>query len=323
MPNKTFIAAVAIIGILAIAGVGYLYYTSTQQKNTLIIATTTSLYDSGLLDVIADKYFEKYNIRISFIAVGTGLALSRASHGDADLVFVHAPSLEAEFLASGNGVVRKIVAYNFFVIVGPKEDPAGINGTTPIEALKKIVAGGRSGNTTWVSRGDNSGTHVKELSLWKSAGFNVSEIREENWYIESGSGMGNTLLLANEKRAYTLSDMGTYLKYKAQGAINLTVLVSAGKELINVYSVIAVNPEVHEHINFKEAIRFIRFIVSREGQDLIGNYTVYNTPLFYPAVDILKNQPNSEIAQWIKEYAFINGSECPPQYRMGYNDLYN
>jgi len=320
--DRKFIIAIGVIVLLAGAGAGYLYYTSTQQKNTLIIATTTSLYDSGLLDVIADKYLEKYNVHISFIAVGTGLALSRASHGDADLVFVHAPSLEAEFLANGSGVVRKIIAYNFFVIVGPKNDPAGINGTTPSEALQKIAMYGRSGNATWVSRGDNSGTHVKELSLWSATGFNVSEIRGESWYIESGSGMGNTLLLANEKNAYTLSDMGTYLKYKAKGVINLTVLVSAGKDLINVYSVIAVNPEVHEHVNFNEAIRFIQFLISEEGQDLIGNYTVYDMPLFYPAVNLLKNSPNSEIAQWIKDYAFINGSECPLEYRMGYDDLY-
>ncbi len=291
-----------------------------QNEPQLMVATTTSLYDSGLLDVIAEQYYEEYGIHLRFLALGSGQSLEHARRGDADAVLVHAPELENVFLSENAGGVRKIIAYNFFAIVGPSDDPAGIENMSPPEALRRIFQTG----ATWVSRGDNSGTNVKEKSLWRASGFEFEELADEGWYLESGSGMGTTLLIANERRAYTLADMGTYLKYRSENLIDLKVLVGEGKELLNVYSVMAVNPENHPHLNFQEALRFIKFLSSEEGQKLIGEFGVkeYGHPLFYPAARLLKENTEPQLAKWIREYAFFEGSECPDQYRFGQDGLY-
>ncbi len=321
------IAALATVLIVAGSWI-YLEYFATRR---LIISTTTSLYDTGLLDAIKTEFSKKYPLDISIISAGTGLAIQHAEKGDADVILVHSPTLEKTFLTEGVGICRKIVAYNFFVIIGPASDPAHINGTTPTAALNLIVNYGR--NQTgfiWVSRGDNSGTHTAEKALWKKAGFNYTTLSKEAWYVSRQGGMGETLMMANEYEGYTLSDMGTFLAYSTQGQIDLVPLVAEGKDLLNVYSVIAVIPTLtanqtwHGAINFRDALAFIKYLVSDEGQAFIENYgvTEYGGSLFHGAVHILEDEPNSTIAQWIRDYAYFNGTECPTAYRYNQDDLY-
>jgi tungstate transport system substrate-binding protein len=300
------------------------YLLSTSQRRRLIISTTTSLYDTGILEEIEKAFEERYPIDLYFISVGTGLAIQHAKRGDADLVLVHAPSTELTFLREGYGVNRKIFAYNFFVIVGPADDPAGIKGLEVTEALMRVVEAGRLGHARWVSRGDDSGTHVKEIMLWSLAGFNWTTLREESWFMESGTGMGKTLLLSNEREAYTLSDIGTYLKYSSKGLIELQILVDEAEELINVYSAIAVNPKAVRGVNFEDAVTFIKFLISEECQNLIQEYKrdIYGKSLFHPAVRLLKENTDPTVAKWIRDYAYFNGTECPQQYRYKHPELY-
>jgi tungstate transport system substrate-binding protein len=316
--------------VLIVSGtVIYFEYFATRR---LIISTTTSLYDTGLLDVVEKTFEAKYPVDINLISAGTGIAIQHATKGDADVVLVHSPSQEKAFLISGVGVCRKIIAYNFFVIVGPASDPAKINGTTPLTALQRIVDYGRNQtDKVWVSRGDNSGTHTKEQDLWKKAGYTYATLTTESWYASAGSGMGATLMMANEKEAYTISDTGTYLAYSKDGRISLKQFISQAKDLLNVYSVMAVVPTtqanrtVHDQINFQDSIALIRFLVSDEGQQLIENYgkSQYGQSLFYPTVQALKQNSNEQVFQWIREYAYFNGTECPTAYRYGMEGLYS
>lgn len=315
-------AFISIIVIVSVAGT--FYYFQTLVKEKVVVSTTTSLYDTGLLDTIEDRFEAKHSIDLYFISVGTGQAIQHAERGDVDVLLVHDPLRELQFLESGYGVCRKIIAYNFFTIVGPEEDPAGIEGLYPLEAMSKIAVAGRKGEVTWVSRGDDSGTHAKEKKLWSEAGYDWEVIREEAWYIESGTGMGKTLQIANELEAYTLADAGTYLKYFNDNLIALKVLVNQGEELLNAYSVIAVNLEKRPNINFEGAITFIKFLISEEGQEIIGNYgkETYGQNLFYPTVNLLEENTYSTLVQWIQNYAFFDGSECPPEYRNDHPELY-
>lgn len=314
---------IAVLTVLLTVGVIHDFLSTPRRR--LIIATTTSLYDTGILEEIERAFEERHPIDLHFISVGTGLAIQHAKRGDADLILVHAPSMELAFLREGYGVNRKIFAYNFFVIVGPAEDPADVEGSNVTEALKKIVEAGRLNRARWVSRGDNSGTHLKEISLWTIAGFNWTALRGESWFMESGTGMGRTLLVANERGAYTLSDIGTYLKYSSERLIELQVLVDEAEELINVYSAIAVDPRVVSNVNFEDAVTFIKFLVSEDCQNLIQEYMrdVYGRSLFYPAVKLLKENTDPRAAEWIRNYAYFNGTECPPQYRYNYPELYD
>jgi len=316
--------AAAIITILLIAGtVIYLQYFG---KRRLIVSTTTSLYDTGLLDVIEKAFEARHPIDVNFIPVGTGVAIQNAKNGDADVTLVHSPKLERSFLEEGYGVCRKIIAYNFFAIVGPEADSAGIRGLNATEALKRIAAYGESQTQkTWVSRSDNSGTHQKEQSLWTASGYNYSEIKIKSWYARADTGMGGTLLMAEEFSAYTLTDMGTYLKYSKDDRISLKTLVTEGKEMLNVYSVIAVNHTRHPSVNFEDAITLIKFLVSEEGQQLIESHGAsdYGQSLFLGAVQPLKQNSSQQVVQWIQDYSFFNGSECPPEYRDGHPELYS
>jgi len=325
---------VAILATIVVVA-GTIVYLNYFAKRRLFISTTTSLYDTGLLDMIEKDYESTHNVDLQIVAAGTGIAIQHAKNGDADVILVHSLSMEKTFLEEGYGVNRKIIAYNFFTIIGPENDPAGILGKNATEALKSIVAYGdrlpdQSGATKiWISRGDNSGTHSKEQSLWKEAGYNYTLISQKPWYASTGSGMGDTLNVADQKSAYTLSDMGTYLKFYKDRIISLKALISEDTSLLNVYSAIAVKPDVpanksiHEQINFKDAMDFIQYLVSPETQQLITNYgkDVYGQRLFFGAVETLKNNEQPE-ANWIKAYAFINGYECPPQYRSNYDELY-
>lgn len=321
--NVIWITALILIAIVSIAGTTY--YIGANPRRKLVVSTTTSLYDTELLDTIEDHFEAKYLIDLYFISVGTGLAITHAERGDTDMILVHAPSKELAFLESGYGSCRKIVAYNFFAIVGPETDPADIKNRVPTEALSKIVEAGRDGTAKWISRGDDSGTHTKEKGMWTAAGFDWNLLRDEQWYEEAGSGMGKTLQVADNLNAYTLADMGTYLKYSKDGIISSTTLVTQGEELLNVYSVITGNSTRHHHINFDDAITFIKFLISEEGQETISNFgtDIYDQQLFYPVVNLLKQNTNPTTVQWIQNYAFFDGNECPPEYWSNHPELYN
>ncbi|UCF45282.1 MAG: substrate-binding domain-containing protein [Candidatus Bathyarchaeota archaeon] len=317
------IAALAPIIVVA----GTITYFQYLSKRRLIISTTTSLYVTGLWDEIELTYEATHNIDLNIVSAGTGIAIEHAENGNADLIVVHSPSMEQEFLENGYGVCRKVIAYNFFTIVGPSSDLAGINGLNITEALTRIIDYGRDQSThVWISRGDNSGTHSKEKELWATAGFDYTSISSEtSWYASVGSGMANTLNVANQKSAYTLSDIGTYLKFSTDGTITLTALITEEESLLNVYSVMVVNQTRHQHVNFDDAIEFIEYLVSNEGQTTIENYgkVDFTQSLFYGAVGPLNTSPSSQISQWIQSYAFFNGTECPWQYRNDYPELYN
>ena len=323
--NQTIII---VVGLIALTATGGLYLVKSQApggKRRLVVSTTTSLYDTGILDEIEDVFEAENPVDIYFISVGTGLAITHAKRGDADMILVHAPSKELTFMEEGYGVCRKIIAFNFFAIIGPGDDPAGIKDLSPAEALETLVEKGRAGEAIWVSRGDDSGTHSKEKGLWATAGFDVSALREEDWYREAGTGMGKTLQIAGEFEAYTLTDMGTYLKYTKEGLVTMEVLVGAGKELINVYSAVAVNPEKNPDASFDDAVAFIEYLVSDEGQAIFNSYGVdtYGTALFNPAVELLKTGIDPVTAGWIEEAAYFDGSECPQQFRAGKTELYD
>jgi len=324
--RKTYLVSAALLTIAIVASVAATtYYLRPSTKERVIVSTTTSLYDTGLLNVIEKEFEAKYPIDLNFISVGTGIAIQYAQRGDADLILVHSPTDELGFLKSGMGVNRKIIAYNFFAIIGPEADPAQIRNMAPLEALTKIAEKGRSGtDKLWVSRGDNSGTHSKEKSLWTEAGFNLTTLTKESWYISAGSGMGETLKKADYFEAYTLADIGTYLKYQKDDLISSIVLVEQAKDLLNVYSAIVVNQTLHPSVNFNGAITFVKFLISNEGQQIIEQFSKdeYSQSLFFPAARLLKENTDSRIRQMIEEYAFFNGSECPPEYRKGYPELY-
>ncbi len=324
------VAAVVVIAVIIGSGAFYLYLNSVQGRETLTISTTTSLYDTGLLDNIKEAYEEEYpNVILAFISAGTGIAITHAQNGDADMILVHSPSQELAFMQGDYGVNRKIFAYNYFTIVGPSEDVANINQTDPITALQAIYDYGHAHNTSlWVSRDDLSGTNSKEISLWNAAGYNYSIIRDEPWFVSSGQGMGTTLNLADEQSLYTLSDVGTYLKYRADGLISLEQLVTEGQDLLNVYSAIAVNSTTVSGVKYSLAMQFIQWLVGNTAQQLIGDYGVsdYGQALFFPAVDIVNNESPALIYGWIHDYAFFDSGgtlyECPPMWRMGVFGLY-
>jgi tungstate transport system substrate-binding protein len=227
-------------------------------------------------------------------------------------------------------VNRKIFAYNFFIIVGPESDPAGVAGMGPIEALIKIRDEGLVGNALWVSRGDNSGTHSKEKSLWGATGLVLDEIKTESagdsgtWYIEAGAGMTATLQLADQKLAYTLTDVATYLKNYKNGNIELVKVVDSGKDTLNVYSAIVCDPETNPRGMYEGSMEFLRFLLSDEAQAMLVTYgeEEFGSILFKPWLPELEN-PDSEIVSWVEEFAYIDGDECPAQYRKDAGDLYS
>jgi tungstate transport system substrate-binding protein len=317
-----WITMLVIAVIASVAATNYHLRGSVRER--VIVSTTTSLYDTELLDAVEKEFEAKYPIDLNFISVGTGIAIQHAQRGDADLILVHSPPDERNFLIGGTGANRKIIAYNFFAIVGSKSDPAQIQGSQPLQALSKILQAGRNGTTKWVSRGDNSGTHSKEKSLWAAAGFSYTNVSKESWYINAGSGMGETLKKADYFDAYTLADTGTYLKYYNDGLITLEVMMEEEKDLLNVYSAIAVNQTLHPSINFNGAMTFIKWLISEEGQQIIEDFgkETYNQSLFLAAVKLLSEDTSPTIAQWIRDYAYFNGTECPTQYRIGYSELY-
>ena len=247
---------------------------SVLAQDRLILATTTSTENSGLLDELIPPFEEKFNTRVDVVSVGTGKAISLAENGDADIILVHARDAENAFVEAGYGVNRRDVMYNDFIILGPPADPAGINGMEDAgEAFVKIA----ENESDFVSRGDDSGTNKKELSIWSGAGIEPAG----SWYIETGQGMGASLNVANEKQAYILADRGTYLAYKAD--IDLEILVEGDPKLFNPYGIIPVNPAVHTHVNYQMAMAFVGYITSQQGQKIINEYTAYGEVLFNPS----------------------------------------
>lgn len=250
------------------------------RTSTVRVATTTSLYDTGLWDYLEPMFEQQYKVELDVIYAGTGKALEYGKKGDVDVIVVHDEAREEQFIAEGYGIKRVPFAYNYFLIVGPEDDPLGIRGMTPEEAFKKLMETGTGG---FVSRGDDSGTHRKEQAIWKQAGFDYEVVRKAgDWYIEAGIGMGPALMMASEKEAYTLSDMGTFLSYR--GKIELVPIVDKGDILLNVYSAIAINPEKHKQTKIEMADNLITFLTSTEIQEFIGNYGVkeYGRQLFIP-----------------------------------------
>jgi len=276
------LVGLVLIGLLAsIAGCVTRGAEPLPPQPRLRVATTTSLYDTGLWGYLEPMFEKKYNVEVDILSLGSGAAFEYGKRGDVDVITIHDKPSEEKFIAEGYGVKRVPFAYNYFLIVGPANDPAGIKGMSPEDAFKKLM---ESGKGTFVSRGDNSGTHSKEKAIWKSAGFDYEVVRKAGaWYIEGGKGMGPTLQMASEKQAYTLTDMGTYLSYKSK--LELVPIVDKGSILLNVYSVIAVNPEkVTVAKNLEMANNLINFLTSTEIQKLIGNYGVkeYGIQLFTP-----------------------------------------
>lgn len=241
----------------------------------ITLATTTSTVDTGMLDYLIPIFKEDTGIDLKYIYAGTGKALEYARNGDADVVMVHAKSLEMKFIEEGYGLDRKEVMYNNFYIIGPADDPAGIKGLEKAsEAFTKIA----ETESIFVSRGDNSGTHVKELLIWDEAGIAPAG----DWYIEAAAGIGPTLLMANEKMGYALADNSTYLAYTFDDKIDLEIMVEGDPILFNQYSVITVNPETIDTVNYEGAKVFLDWITSERGQQLIADYKKFDTQLFYP-----------------------------------------
>ncbi len=239
----------------------------------LRLATTTSLDNSGLTSVLLPPFEERHGVRVDVIAVGTGRALQLGRNGDVDVLIVHHPEGEAEFVAAGFGVDRRPFMYNDFLILGPDGDPAGVRNARGVGAALAAVAAARK---SFVSRGDDSGTHRKERALWKAAGVGPAG----SWYLEAGQGMGATLMMADEKQAYVLSDRGTYLAFKDK--IELVPLHQGDPALRNPYAIIAVNPARWQHVNDLDAMLLIGWVTSPEGQTIIGDFRLGGERLFVP-----------------------------------------
>jgi len=261
-------SALVAVWILLVAVCSTAY---TQER--IRLATTTSTDNSGLLEQLLPPFEQRFGVKVDVIAVGTGKALKLGENGDVDVVLVHAREAEDRFVADGFGVNRRDVMYNNFVLVGPETDPAGIVGMPDAVAALTAISGKRA---PFISRGDDSGTHKKERALWKEARIAPSGA----WYLESGQGMGPTLLMADEKRGYTLTDRGTLLAYK--GRTELVVLCEGDLHLFNPYGIIAVHPARHPHVQYVFAMALIGWVTSQEGQKIIAEFKIGNEVLFHP-----------------------------------------
>jgi tungstate transport system substrate-binding protein len=275
--NRILILILTLIVSLAL---GLSACAGTPANPNLILATTTSTQDSGLLDVLIPLFEQQSGFKVQTVAVGSGQAITMGQQGNADVLLVHSPAAEKQFMADGWGKDRALIMHNDFIVVGPAADPAKIKGLAPVEAFKAITAA----SAIFISRGDNSGTNTKELALWKSAGLDPKGTKAA-WYIESGQGMGATLTIASEKSAYTLTDRATYLANKAN--LQLDILVEKDNALLNVYHVITVDPAKWPKVNYEGATAFLNFMVAPATQEVIGKFGVekYGQQLFIPDAD--------------------------------------
>ena len=255
------------------------------KQARLRAATTTSLYDTGLWGYLEPMFEKKYNVELDVIYAGSGKALELGRRGDVDVITVHSKAEEEQFVAEGYSAKRIPFAYNYYLIVGPQNDPAGIKGMTPEDAFKKLMEVGKASpaDVKFVSRGDNSGTHAMEKTIWEKIGYTYDQVGKAGaWYVEAGGGMGPTLVMASEMSGYTLTDIGTFVAFK--GKLSLVPLVDKGDILLNVYSAIAVNPQKVTGVNNEMANKLIEFLTSTEIQDLTGKYGVkeYGIQSFIP-----------------------------------------
>lgn len=278
MKKNVSLFVVFVLSLLVFVGCGNQSaqnQTSQKPKNAdVILATTTSTQDTGLLDVLIPKFEQNTGYKVKTVAVGTGAALAMGQKGEADVLLVHAPKDEKKLVDSGVVINYQLIMHNDFIIIGPENDPAGIKGLKAIDAFKKIAE--KKG--IFISRGDDSGTNKKELSIWSNA-----QIKPEgSWYQKSGTGMGQTISIANEKQGYTLTDRGTYLAQKKN--INLVILTEGDKTLLNIYHVMQVNPEKYEKVNKEGAKAFVGFMVASETQEVINDFgkDKYGQQLFFP-----------------------------------------
>lgn len=272
--SKTIIFFVTIItAIFFLSGLN-----ASAAEKTLMMATTTSTDNTGLLDYLMPHFTKDSGIDIKWTATGTGKALKLGSKCDVDVLLVHAPGAEKKYIAQGFGKDRVEIMYNDFVIIGPENDPAGIKGKSVVEALNAI----RNSKADFASRGDDSGTNKKEILLWKSTGKAMPE--KEKWYIQTGQGMLSTINISEERKAYTMTDRGTYIKYESQknGNAPLKILVEGDTILLNQYSVVAVNPENCPKAKYDLAMEFSNWMASPAAQTLIGDFRLLNKKLFIP-----------------------------------------
>ncbi|MDD1699162.1 MAG: substrate-binding domain-containing protein, partial [Methanoregula sp.] len=285
-----------LVGVVFIAGCTTTQPTTTTvttqptaaagEKPKLLIATTTSLYDTGLLNYLEPKFESQYNVDLQITSQGTGKAIEIAKKGDADVLLVHSPSQELAFVKDGFGINRRSFASNYFLVVGPSADPAGIMNMTPENAFTTLLLKGTN-NTAgvyFVSRGDASGTHSAEKTIWSNARFNYTANVQKsgNWYIEAGKGMGETLQMASEKGAYTFTDEGTYLSYKSN--LKLVPIITEGASLLNIYSVMTVYNDKQPVEKIQMANNFVNFLISPQTQADIASFGVdkYGKALFTP-----------------------------------------
>jgi tungstate transport system substrate-binding protein len=280
MQSIGFLVAVLTLAV-SLATPGHI--AAQAQRSPIILSTTTSTQDSGLLDVLVPMFERQSGYTVKTIAIGTGQALALAARGEADVVLAHAPALEKKYVDDGKMLNRRLVMYNDFLIIGPADDPAGIKRmTSAAQAMKAIARAG----ARFVSRGDNSGTHILEKSLWKSAGVEPSG----PWYIEAGQGMGATLGVADDRNAYTVTDRGTYLAY--QRRLRLPILLQGDRPLLNIYSVMEVNPANGPRVNAAGGKAFADFMVAPATQNVIKGFGVDNfgQPLFVPIAGMREDQ---------------------------------
>lgn len=283
------IAAVAAVVIIVGGTAGYIVLVYNQNEEpeppqVLRLATTTSTYDSGLLGYILPDFESKFNAQVDVIAVGSGQALELGKRGDVDVLLVHSPSAEIQFVKDGYGESRTLVMYNNFVIVGPKADPASTSlAQNTTDAFKRIHDNGTAGTVEFLSRADASGTYTKELAIWKAAGLNTSQF-SDSWYLKTGQGMGTLLDMCEQKDdGYTLSDDATYYQRMSENLIpDLNITFQGDTALFNQYSVIPINATKWPHVNHTLAVGFKDWITSQHGQDLVASYVKYGHQLFFP-----------------------------------------
>ena len=269
--RKTLAVVLTVAVLVSLAGL------ALAKDKVLMLATTTSTEDTGLLPVLAKAFKEKTGIELRWVAVGTGKALEYGKNCDADVLMVHAPDAEKKFMESGAGKTRTQIMYNDFVLAGPKSDPAKVHGKNVADALKAIA----EAKATFVSRGDNSGTNMKELALWKTAG--VATPDKEQWYVAAGQGMLKCLLMAAEKSGYVLTDRATWSKFETMPeAQNMAIAVEGDKPLLNQYSVITLNPDRCPKIQHEAAETFRAWMASPEGQKVAADFKVGGKQLFFP-----------------------------------------
>ena len=287
LKNSIIVSRLLIVGVVSLASI---VGSVAASADSIRLATTTSTYNSGLLDYMLSYYQENHDTEVQVISVGTGKALKMGENGDVDLVMTHAPAAEAVFVDRGFGIEPLPVMYNDFVIVGPSSDPAKVHDVhTVTEGLQRIAVS----NSRFISRGDDSGTHKKEQALWQHMG----EMPSFDGYLESGRGMGHSLQMASELGAYTMTDRGTWLALKDK--LDLQLVLESDPRLINPYQVMLVNPQRHPHVHIDAARNFARWLVSPKGQAVIGSFRVNNEALFVPSYSpiVVPVEPTIEPAE--------------------------